>query len=138
MESLQLIDDSIAAWRIRWIKALLSGEYQQAHGALHRQDGFCCMGVACDLVDPDGWAEDASHFRFQNLSIMFPTKEVARKFGMRAGATGYLAFLNDEAKLGFQQIADILRFEWNSEYYKFRWEWAPVSEVTAAIPEDLA
>lgn len=37
-----------------WIKALHSGEYKQATGALRVLDsngitGFCCLGVLCDL-----------------------------------------------------------------------------------------
>ena len=32
-----------------WIEALCSGEYKQAKDALHPADGFCCLGVLCDL-----------------------------------------------------------------------------------------
>ena len=42
-----------------WIKALRSGKYQQAHGSLKvvTPEGakHCCLGVLCELVDPDGW-----------------------------------------------------------------------------------
>jgi hypothetical protein len=39
----------------KWVKALLSGKYKQARGALHRKsnkggDSFCCLGVACELA----------------------------------------------------------------------------------------
>lgn len=34
----------------RWIKALRSGKYKQTKGVLHNEDGFCCLGVLCDLV----------------------------------------------------------------------------------------
>lgn len=34
-----------------WTKALRSGEYKQAKGALHRQnEGYCCLGVLCDVA----------------------------------------------------------------------------------------
>ena len=32
----------------RWVKALRSGEYDQGTGGL-KEDGFCCLGVLCDL-----------------------------------------------------------------------------------------
>jgi hypothetical protein len=36
--------------RIRlWASALRSGRYQQATGALRKDDGFCCLGVACEV-----------------------------------------------------------------------------------------
>lgn len=42
----------------KWIKALRSGEYQQTKGRLKRDDGFCCLGVLCDVYDPSGWVND--------------------------------------------------------------------------------
>lgn len=49
----------------KWVKALRSGNYKQAIGSLQRVKahpeereaklGFCCLGVACDLVNPKGW-----------------------------------------------------------------------------------
>ena len=32
-----------------WAKALESGDYKQGEGALRVDDGFCCLGVLCDL-----------------------------------------------------------------------------------------
>jgi hypothetical protein len=39
----------------KWVKALRSGKYNQTQSVLHDNDGFCCLGVACDIKDPDGW-----------------------------------------------------------------------------------
>ena len=44
----------------RWLAALRSGQYTKGRGTLRAVhiDGtseFCCLGVACDLIDPDGW-----------------------------------------------------------------------------------
>lgn len=33
-----------------WIPALRSGEYNQTQTRLHDENGYCCLGVACDLV----------------------------------------------------------------------------------------
>jgi hypothetical protein len=32
-----------------WIAALRSGKYQQTTGRLRDSNGFCCLGVLCDL-----------------------------------------------------------------------------------------
>ena len=41
-----------------WVRVLRSGQYEQNTGALRSLDQFCCLGVACDLYDEGGWAED--------------------------------------------------------------------------------
>jgi hypothetical protein len=35
--------------KARWVAALRSGEYQQTQGVLQNSEGFCCLGVLCDL-----------------------------------------------------------------------------------------
>lgn len=40
-----------------WVVALRSGAYQQGKMALRTGNTFCCLGVLCDLHDPDGWSE---------------------------------------------------------------------------------
>lgn len=39
----------------RWVAALRSGNYNQGSGALRDiNNGFCCLGVLCDLAVQDG------------------------------------------------------------------------------------
>lgn len=40
-----------------WLAALRSGKYKQGHGVLRDKDnGFCCLGVYCDLTsEPGDW-----------------------------------------------------------------------------------
>jgi hypothetical protein len=33
----------------KWIAALRSGEYKQGKGGLRNTEGYCCLGVLCDL-----------------------------------------------------------------------------------------
>jgi len=33
----------------KWVKALRSGEYKKTEGALRNDEGFCCLGVLCNL-----------------------------------------------------------------------------------------
>ena len=43
----------------KWVNALRSGEYSQCDGKLRSADGFCCLGVLCDLYSQEpftkGW-----------------------------------------------------------------------------------
>jgi len=51
----------------RWLEALRSGKYKQTTGYLRDDDGFCCLGVLCDVVKNDKavkvkWAERADRW----------------------------------------------------------------------------
>lgn len=35
----------------KWIKALRSGKYKQAKGQFQKEDGYCCLGVACRVIN---------------------------------------------------------------------------------------
>jgi hypothetical protein len=43
----------------KWVDALRSGEYSQSDGKLRSHQGFCCLGVLCDLYSQEpltkGW-----------------------------------------------------------------------------------
>lgn len=41
----------------KWIAALRSGEYEQDDGKLRTYNGFCCLGVLCDLYSKEKNAE---------------------------------------------------------------------------------
>jgi hypothetical protein len=46
------------AQKAAWVAALRSGRYTQGKEYLRDRDNrFCCLGVYCDLVNPDGWTE---------------------------------------------------------------------------------
>ena len=45
-------------FKAKWVAALRSGKYQQGINVLRNGDKFCCLGVACDLIDPDAWERD--------------------------------------------------------------------------------
>lgn len=50
MRSFNFIGRRIQARRRKlWVKALRSGEYEQTRSWLRDDDGFCCLGVACDV-----------------------------------------------------------------------------------------
>ena len=106
-----------------WVKALRSGKYKQTRNVLADNKGFCCLGVLCDLYQPEYWTyrsydESLDHLTFLNETEVLP-KEVAEWAGLNGDSWDnpnviyknkptYLATLNDTEKLTFNQTADII------------------------------
>jgi hypothetical protein len=42
-----------AKYKKKWLAALRDGEYEQTAGRLADDDGYCCLGVLCDVVAQD-------------------------------------------------------------------------------------
>ena len=114
--------------RAKLVGALRSEEYKQTSGALRDADGYCCLGVACDLYrkteDPErDWVlVDAKsvpdqdkldeHWEFLNINDLLP-KEVmewlgfaTRKGDLHDGRNA-LSTLNDQGE-DFEFIADAI------------------------------
>ena len=102
------------SWKEKWVNALRSGKYKQTRGNLQDGDGFCCLGVLCDLVDSEAWEEvelcsirsflgadtDGRGFAVSDM----PPPSVLLTTGLEDPSI--YATLNDEDKYTFEQIAD--------------------------------
>lgn len=93
--------------RQRWLEALRSEKYSQGRNLL-RQEGnaFCCLGVLCDLVDPDGWRFEEGLGRYDHSGYV---GHLPGAVGAVAGLVGDQCFtlmgMNDNGQ-SFAQIAD--------------------------------
>ena len=109
-----------------WAEALESGEYEQTIGQLQDGNGFCCLGVACEVAEAQGvrvirdWKTD---------DLFGPDLQEQRDVKAWLGLSndgGYfdaspkpdkqttwtsLARLNDEGKTTFENLAAIIRAE---------------------------
>lgn len=123
---------------VQWVHALESGEYQQGKGFLHpTPDTYCCLGVMCDLADPNGWEppdDPARPIPSINHTTVLPDSNIAHQVGLIGGrrydgdtwiATDAILIkldrrqsqmqdialdgFNDNYDLSFDEIADILR-----------------------------
>ncbi len=108
-----------------WIAALRSGEYAQATGYLRTPDGFCCLGVACDLIDPSRWgareivkvpmSKKQAEFFCYGIELSGLPADIQSAYCMRSG-NGWLAqaealtAMNDSGKT-FAEIADVIERE---------------------------
>lgn len=133
-----LTDDQKGYWET-WIRALESGKFEQAKWTLRQGNAFCCLGVACHVIDPKGWTLDigstAYSFRPSNAQLnVEPVKDhlipwIRKFYGNEVGPLGFhvggrfpdgkgntvdmnayaLAGVNDSLGASFQEIAEILR-----------------------------
>jgi hypothetical protein len=111
-------------WKKLWLAALRSGKYGQTRGNLAspRLKKMCCLGVLCDIVDPEGWGDVVIHkgsegsrkrVRLYDGKTGIPSMAIWKKAMApeKDGrvfilAQGSLASMNDEDKFSFAEIAD--------------------------------
>lgn len=95
-----------------WVEALRSGGYRQAQGRLYDRysAGYCCLGVLCDVVDPEGWRSDGSYVaEFDGETVLMwdvLSDEVLDALGMPEDEAKGLMDMNDTEDRSFDEIAD--------------------------------
>jgi hypothetical protein len=105
----------------KWIDALKSEEYQQTSSHLHTEQGYCCLGVLCDLYakeknnDEVQWDQYDDHYEISGEGLVLPG-EVREWSGLSDNDVFYyderkmpiyLAALNDGG-MNFNQIAQVI------------------------------
>lgn len=91
-------------FKAEWVAALRSCRYAQGKGYLRTAENtFCCLGVACDLIDPNIWTEFNLHaYQHGNGFVYMPSDS----YGIDFEAAVHLSELNDKHGYTFHQIAD--------------------------------
>jgi hypothetical protein len=90
--------------KTRWLEALRSGRYQQTQGKLRTDVGHCCLGVLCDVVEPDSWRDDEDGWR-HGINRAYLPEHLCITTGLQGAETTPLMKMNDDG-LGFASIAD--------------------------------
>lgn len=107
----------------KWVAALNSGKYKQTTGALKNDNGFCCLGVLCDVYRKEKkkklWetTDDGTCLMFSNggtlpykvqewsgIKVRNPKTSVKK-----GGNRQTLADLNDIYKFNFKEIAKVIK-----------------------------
>jgi hypothetical protein len=118
-----------------WLQALRSGDYQQGRSYLRTGDGFCCLGVLCDLAvkagvtswdaprgpRPEEWVRTNAPDSIQgiegHIGLLPPTvqkwaglegTDSPRVFPNGSHGPVALSRLNDELRYDFTRIADLV------------------------------
>lgn len=100
-----------------WLVALRSGRYEQGRSYLRSEDRFCCLGVLCDLVNPEAWQPSITygskiHDWVTNGSLhsSFPGRALLDDIGLDCDLACKLASWNDTGS-SFEEIANKIEQE---------------------------
>jgi hypothetical protein len=109
----------------QWIEALRSGEYSQTQEELRNLDGYCCLGVLCDIYSKSKgvnfWKGACGCYFFLSLPDQYEYSTLPKNVSEWAGLGGVdnpiveygeekvaISDLNDKEQLTFNQIAAII------------------------------
>ena len=103
-----------------WVKALRSGKYKQTTSVLHDEEGFCCLGVACDISGLGKWKSGLYEKRYAidggagSVSVLpIPVRDwLGLKSTNPTVGQKQLSIYNDAGK-SFEEIADIIEREYD-------------------------
>jgi hypothetical protein len=112
--------------RAEWIRRLESGKYQQTKGCLYNGEGYCCLGVLCEIAHENGIVERSDkpngdgHYAYcydeDGIEIVADVDlphAVMAWAGINTVAGTYeygsLVSLNDDKEWDFKHIAEIIR-----------------------------
>lgn len=106
--------------RRKFIDALRSGDWIQTRFALHTSEGYCCLGVACELSELGDWQSSGSEHPYMSYlgeSVSMPS-EVMQFYGFTENEAEYLAGMNDDILASFNQIADWIAKEEEEGFFE--------------------
>jgi hypothetical protein len=94
--------------KAKWITALRSGQYQQVTSYLRTTQGFCCLGVLCDILEPQLWRKpilyDNVNYTHRNGAGGLPDGETLTIANISLQDSEELSYRNDHGH-SFQEIA---------------------------------
>ena len=96
-------------FKARWVAALRSGKYEQGQKGLKVDNTFCCMGVACDLIDPTRWTAEGQCWDFEGEGEPFDFGGIATTSNpgiVDRDSENKLVNMNDVVGRDFNFIAD--------------------------------
>ena len=91
-----------------WMKRLKSGIYEQGKRVLRNRDNkYCCLGVLCDIINPDGWKKgDPTTLYFNGENYNGLNEDTRIKVGITLDDHDKLIEMNDDFSDSFDKIAD--------------------------------
>lgn len=100
-----------------WLNALRSGNYTRCVGALHKEDGYCPLGILCDISKLGVWKEDRYSKKFEYLGqVNYLPKEVREWAGIShqeyGAVSSYILCFNDSLSTPLNEVADFLELKY--------------------------
>ncbi len=91
-----------------WVKGLRSRKYKQTTGVLKDHLGYCCLGVLCNIIDPENWDQfDNYKYKSKSSEVEIPDN-LRKKLKITKKQQEKLVELNDDQGLSFNKIADYI------------------------------
>jgi hypothetical protein len=111
-----------AQLKSRWLEALESGRYEKGRGLLRTRDnGFCCLGVLVDIINPEQWGQTPNggffHGGFDHR--FYPDERRLKEAGLSPDYAHVLAELNDRSAT-FEPVIQKLKEDSNETIAKWR------------------
>lgn len=94
--------------KVKWLKALRSGEYEQTTEILQNKHGFCCLGVLCKVAEKDGLHVEHNEDNALSGDTLTDQMEVNLWAQIPTPERAMLMKLNDENGHSFEEIADYI------------------------------
>jgi hypothetical protein len=130
----------------KWLTALESGDYKQGHGRLRTDQGFCCLGVLCEVAGLrarhtiTGFDYDASTGVVPGILASHMGMDCDGKFSRgtlaESPTTDCLAAMNDgyngNKRYTFAEIAAFIR---SHHDHLFRWRAPSKSDAPSLLPK---
>lgn len=96
-------------FKAKFVTALESGKYKQGTVELRNpEDHYCALGVACDVVDPEGWKKVGDFWGWHGEDPFFASDLVKDEY-LTVTERGKLLSLNDGQGKSFREIAQWVR-----------------------------
>ena len=90
----------------KWLDALRSGKYKQSiHKLRNPSNGFCCIGVLCDVVAPDRWHKVDDNYLHDGCKA-YASTVVYNATDLTNEVVEKLVHMNDRERRTFAEIAD--------------------------------
>ncbi len=101
-------------WARKTVEALRSGRYKQTQKRLRTNEGFCCLGVMCDISQQGDWKPSIGSYSYvfedgNNLKRL--PEGLLPFFGMNNDEQVTLYIMNDDGH-SFKEIADYIEQKW--------------------------
>lgn len=91
--------------KTKWVEALRSGVYDQTTSVLRNGGSFCCIGVLCDVANPDGWQKNDWAYDDYTCENELPAS-ICLALGLTNAQQQTLISMNDDQGSNFLAIAE--------------------------------
>lgn len=92
----------------KWVKALRSGKYKQTKSELKDNNGYCCLGVLCEISGKSEFTKsNTGEFSFDEQTSILPASvmhyaNIKDSLGRNQKTGKYLCVFNDEQSKSFK------------------------------------